>query len=104
MPWAVFDELNKEREAQEEQLFANPRNAASGTLKLQNSAVVASRKLDAFFYYLLGESLPCENHYDNLQAAHSWGFKISTAIKVCKNLQEVFEFINYWDIERKIFR
>lgn len=101
MPWAVFDELNKEREAQEEQLFANPRNAASGTLKLQNSAVVASRKLDAFFYYLLGESLPCENHYDNLQAAHSWGFKISTAIKVCKNLQEVFEFINYWDIERK---
>jgi len=101
MPWAVFDELNKEREAQEEQLFANPRNAASGTLKLQNSAVVASRKLDAFFYYLLGESLPCENHYDNLQAAHSWGFKISTAMKVCKNLQEVFEFINYWDLERK---
>lgn len=101
MPWAVFDELNKEREAQEEQLFANPRNAASGTLKLQNSAVVASRKLDAFFYYLLGESLPCENHFDNLQAAHSWGFKISTATKVCKNLQEVSEFINYWDIERK---
>ncbi|MCE5332244.1 MAG: NAD-dependent DNA ligase LigA [Bacteroidales bacterium] len=101
MPWAVFDELNKEREAQEEQLFANPRNAASGTLKLQNSAVVASRKLDAFFYYLLGENLPCENHYDNLQAAHSWGFKISTATKVCKNLQDVSDFINYWDVERK---
>ena len=101
MPWSVFDELNKEREAQEEQLFANPRNAASGTLKLQNSAVVASRKLDAYFYYLLGENLPSESHYDNLQAAHSWGFKISTATRVCKNLQEVADFINYWDSERK---
>ncbi len=101
MPWSVFDELNKEREAQEEQLFANPRNAASGTLKLQNSAVVASRKLDAYFYYLLGENLPSESHYDNLQAAHAWGFKISTATRVCKNLQEVADFINYWDSERK---
>ena len=101
MPWSVFDELNKEREAQEEQLFANPRNAASGTLKLQNSAVVASRKLDAYFYYLLGENLPGERHYDNLQAAHSWGFKISTATRVCQNLQEVADFINYWDSERK---
>ena len=101
MPWSVFDELNKEREAQEEQLFANPRNAASGTLKLQNSAVVASRKLDAYFYYLLGENLPSESHYDNLQAAHSWGFKISTATRVCQNLQEVADFINYWDSERK---
>lgn len=101
MPWSVFDELNKEREAQEEQLFANPRNAASGTLKLQNSAVVASRKLDAYFYYLLGENLPSESHYDNLQLAHAWGFKISTATRVCKNLQEVADFINYWDSERK---
>lgn len=101
MPWAVFDELNREREAQEEQLFANPRNAASGTLKLQNSAVVASRKLDAYFYYLLGENLSSDQHYGNLQAAHSWGFKISDATRVCQNLQEVADFINYWDIERK---
>lgn len=101
MPWSVFDELNREREAQEEQLFANPRNAASGTLKLQNSATVASRKLDAYFYYLLGEKLPAELHSENLKAAHSWGFKISEATKVCKTLDEVSEFINYWDVERK---
>lgn len=101
MPWAVFDELNREREAQEEQLFANPRNAASGTLKLQNSAIVASRKLDAYFYYLLGENLSSDQHYGNLQAARSWGFKISDATRVCQNLQEVADFINYWDIERK---
>ncbi len=101
MPWAVFDDLNREREAQEEQLFANPRNAASGTLKLQNSAIVASRKLDAYLYYMIGENLPYENHFDNLNAAKSWGFKISDATKVCKGLNEVFNFINYWDIERK---
>ncbi|MHB9141789.1 MAG: NAD-dependent DNA ligase LigA, partial [Paludibacter sp.] len=101
MPWSVFDELNREREAQEEQLFANPRNAASGTLKLQNSATVASRKLDAYFYYLLGEKLPAELHSENLKAAHSWGFKISEATKVCKTLEEVSGFINYWDVERK---
>jgi len=101
MPWSVFDDLNREREAQEEQLFANPRNAASGTLKQQNSTVVASRKLDAYFYYLLGENLPNESHFDNLQAAHSWGFKISDAMRVCHNLDEVTAFINYWDIERK---
>jgi DNA ligase (NAD+) len=101
MPWAVFEELNREREAQEEQLFANPRNAASGTLKLQNSAVVASRKLDAYLYYLLGENLTAKTHFDNLQNAHSWGFKISDATKVCKTLTEVTEFINYWDVERK---
>jgi DNA ligase (NAD+) len=101
MPWSVFDELNREREAQEEQLFANPRNAASGTLKLQNSAVVASRKLNAYFYYLLGENLPFDLHSENLQAAHSWGFKISDATRVCKTLDEVAEFINYWDVERK---
>ena len=101
MPWAVFDDLNREREAQEEQLFANPRNAASGTLKQQNSAVVATRKLDAYFYYLLGENLPATSHFENLKAAHSWGFKISDATKVCKTLEEVSEFINYWDVERK---
>jgi DNA ligase (NAD+) len=101
MPWAVFDELNAEREAQEEQLFANPRNAASGTLKLQNSAVVASRKLDAYLYYMLGENLPFNSHSENLQAARSWGFKISEATKVCKTLEEVSGFINYWDVERK---
>ena len=101
MPWAVFDELNREREEQEEQLFANPRNAASGTLKLQNSSVVASRKLDAYFYYMLGENLPSDLHSVNLTAAHSWGFKISDATRVCKTLDEVADFINYWDVERK---
>ena len=101
MPWSVFDELNREREEQEEPLFANPRNAASGTLKLQNSKMVASRKLDAYFYYLLGENLPSNLHSGNLAAAHSWGFKISEATKICKSLQEVSGFINYWDIERK---
>ena len=101
MPWAVFDELNREREAQEEQLFANPRNAASGTLKLQNSSVVASRKLDGYFYYLLGENLPSDLHSENLNAARSWGFKISDATQVCKSLEEVSAFINYWDVERK---
>ena len=101
MPWSVFDDLNREREEQEEQLFANPRNAASGTLKLQNSAVVASRKLDAYLYYLLGENLPADLHSENLKAAHSWGFKISDATKVCRTLDEVSAFINYWDVERK---
>jgi len=101
MPWSVFDDLNREREEQEEQLFANPRNAASGTLKLQNSKMVASRKLDAYFYYLLGENLPSDLHSGNLEAAHSWGFKISNATKICRSLSEVSEFINYWDIERK---
>ncbi|MEA4981868.1 MAG: NAD-dependent DNA ligase LigA [Paludibacter sp.] len=101
MPWAVFDEINRERESQEEPLFANPRNAGSGTLKLQNSAIVASRKLDAFLYSLPGDDLPFATHYDSLKAAKSWGFKISDATKVCKTLQEVFDFIHYWDIERK---
>ncbi len=101
MPWTVFDELNKEREAQEEQLFANPRNAASGTLKLQNSSTVSQRKLDAYLYYLLGESLPADMHSENLKAAQRWGFKISDATRVCKSIQEVFDFISYWDVERK---
>ncbi len=101
MPWKVFDELNKEREAQEEPLFANPRNAASGTLKLQNSSVVAGRKLDAFFYYILGDSLPYSSHYENLMKAKEWGFKISDTIKNCTSTEEVFEYIKYWDTNRK---
>ena len=101
MPWSVFEELNIERERQEEPLFANPRNAASGTLKLQSSKQVAARKLDAYFYYMLGENLPAELHSGNLAAAKSWGFKISDATKVCRSLEEVAEFINYWDVERK---
>lgn len=101
MPWNVFEDLNKERESQEEPLFANPRNAASGTLKMQNSAEVAKRKLDSYLYYLLGENLPTNSHYDNLQMAKTWGFKISDAMKRCKTLSEVLDFINYWNIERK---
>lgn len=101
MPWEVFEKLNREKEAREEPLFANPRNAASGTLKLQNSAIVASRKLDAYLYYLLGEELPCDGHYENLQAAAGWGFKISEHTKKVHSLEEVFEYIRYWDTERK---
>ena len=101
MPWEVFEELNLEKEAREEPLFANPRNAASGTLKLQNSAIVASRKLDAYLYYLLGEELPCDGHYENLQAAAGWGFKTSEHMKKAHSLEEVFEYIRYWDTERK---
>jgi len=101
MPWKVFDDLNKERAELEEALFANPRNAASGTLKLQNPTMVASRKLDSYLYYLLGENLPFDGHYENLEKARNWGFKISDAIKKCSTLNEVFDFINYWDKERK---
>ncbi len=101
LPWAEFDRLNAEREAQEEPLFANPRNAASGTLKQQNSAVVAARKLDAYFYYVLGEELPADTHYGNLQYARSLGFKISDAIRLCHSIDEVFDYINHWDTERK---
>ena len=101
MPWDVFEELNREREAREEPLFANPRNAASGTLKSQNSSVVASRKLDAYLYYLLGENLPCDGHYENLQEAAKWGFKISNAMQKCHTLEEIFDYIKYWDTERK---
>lgn len=101
LPWAEFERLNKEREAQEEPLFANPRNAASGTLKQQNPAIVAERKLDAYLYYVLGEDLPSDTHYGNLEAARSWGLKVSDAIKVCKSLSEIFDYINYWDTERK---
>ena len=101
LPWAEFDRLNKEREEQEEPLFANPRNAASGTLKQQNPAVVAARKLDAYFYYLLGEELPAETHFDKLEAARSWGFKIPNVIRVCNSLEDIYDYIAYWDVERK---
>ena len=101
MPWESFEALNREREAREEPLFANPRNAASGTLKSQNSSVVAARKLDAYLYYLLGEDLPADGHYECLQKAAQWGFKISEHMKKARTLQEVFDYINYWDTERK---
>lgn len=100
MPWKSFDALNEERERQEEPLFANPRNAASGTLKLQNPAVVASRGLDAYFYYLLGDKLPSDDHYKNLQLAHQWGFKISDAMRELYTLQDVKKYIDYWDVAR----
>ena len=101
MPWAVFERLNKEREAAEEPLFANPRNAASGTLKSLDTRVVASRQLDAYLYYLLGSELPAEGHYENLEAARRWGFKISEGMRKVKTVEEILEFINYWDVERK---
>lgn len=101
MPWAVFEALNKEREEQEEPLFANPRNAAAGTLKSQNSAVVAARGLDAYLYYLLGDNLPADTHYENLQRARAWGFKISDAMRILHSVDEMKEYINYWDTERK---
>ena len=101
MPWAVFEKLNKEREEAEEPLFANPRNAASGTLKSQKSSLVASRQLDAYLYYLLGEELPADGHYENLEVARQWGFKISEGMKKVKTLQQIYDFINYWDTERK---
>lgn len=101
LPWAAFDRLNQEREAQEEPLFANPRNAASGTLKLQDSQEVAKRGLDCYLYYMLGEELPQSKHYDRLQMAKEWGFKISDAVRVCRSLEEVMAYIHYWDTERK---
>lgn len=103
MPWKVFERLNEEREAKEEPLFANPRNAASGTLKQQNSAIVAKRSLDAYLYYLIGDNLPHDGHYENLQEAAKWGFKISKEARKCTTLNEVFEFIHYWDVARKDF-
>ena len=101
MPWESFEALNREREAREEPLFANPRNAASGTLKSQSSAVVAARKLDAYLYYLLGEDLPGDGHYENLQAARAWGFKISEHMQKARTLQDIYDYIHYWDTERK---
>ena len=101
LPWERFEALNKQREEQEEPLFANPRNAASGTLKLQDSKEVARRELTCYLYYMLGEQLPGKTHYERLELARKWGFPVSDAIKVCKNVDEVMAFIAYWDTERK---
>lgn len=101
LPWEQFDRLNAEREFNEEPLFANPRNAASGTLKMQNSAEVARRGLDAYFYYLLGDDLPCNNHYDNMMAAREWGFKVSDAMTLLHSIDDVDKFISHWDTARK---
>ena len=100
MPWSSFDRLNKEREEAGEPLFANPRNAASGTLKSKNSSTVAGRGLDAYLYYLLGEGIPGDGHYQNLEAARRWGFQISKNMKLVDTLEGVFQYIDYWDVER----
>lgn len=101
MPWKVFEELNEERAYNEEPLFANPRNAASGTLKTQDSREVARRRLDARFYSLLSDNLPYDNHYQNMEAARSWGFKVSPAMKLLHTLDEVDDYIHHWDEHRK---
>lgn len=101
MPWNVFEQLNREREAAEEPLFANPRNAASGTLKSKSSSLVANRHLDAYLYYLLGNDIPTDGHYENIMEAAQWGFKVSQGMRKAKNLQEIFSFISHWDKERK---
>lgn len=101
LPWKEFERLNAERAFNEEPLFANPRNAASGTLKLQNPAEVARRGLDAYFYYLLGENLPCATHFDNMMEARRWGFKVSDAMRRLHSMAEVDEYIGYWDTARK---
>ena len=101
MPWTSFEALNRERAAQEEPLFANPRNAASGTLKSKQASVVAQRKLDAYLYYLLGDELPAEGHYENLQHARQWGFKVSDAMRKVRTLDELYAFIEHWDVARR---
>jgi len=101
MPWSVFEQLNAEREAAEEPLFANPRNAASGTLKSQSSRLVAGRRLDSYLYYLLGDELPTDGHYENLETARSWGFKMSEGMRKAQSLQDIYDYIKYWDTERK---
>ena len=101
MPWTSFERLNKQREENEEPLFTNPRNAASGTLKSKNSSTVAERGLDAYLYYLLGEGIPGDGHYQNMEAARKWGFQVSNAMKLANNLQDIFDYIEYWDKERK---
>ena len=101
MPWASFERLNREREAAEEPLFANPRNAASGTMKSLDSRVVANRQLDAYLYYMLGQQLPAEGHFENLEAARSWGFKVSEGARKVRTVDEILDFIDYWDTARK---
>lgn len=103
MPWKAFERLNADRAFNEEPLFANPRNAAAGTIKLLNPAEVAARGLDAYLYYLLGENLPYDNHYDNMMAARRWGFKVSDAMTLMSSIDEVDAFINRWDTARKEF-
>jgi len=100
MPFQVFEEINKQREEAGEPLFANPRNSAAGTLKIQDPSIVASRKLDAYFYSLMGDKLPSDGHYENLKKASEWGFKISDATRICRNLDEVFKYLHKWDVER----
>ena len=101
MPYASFDRLNREREAAGENLFANPRNAASGTLKQQSSAVVAKRGLDCTLYQMAGDALPFSSHWENLEKARQWGFKVSEWMRVCRSIQEVDDFILEWDTKRK---
>ena len=101
LPWANFEQLNRERQFNEEPLFANPRNAAAGTLKLQKSSEVARRGLDAVFYFLLGDSLPYPDHYRNMKAVGEWGLKVSPQMTVLHSIEEVHKFITYWDVERK---
>lgn len=101
LPWEAFEKLNAEREFNSEPLFANPRNAASGTLKLLNPKEVSRRGLDAFFYYLLGENLPYDTHFENMQAARRWGFKVSEVMTRLHSIDDVEQYINHWDIARK---
>lgn len=101
LPWRNFERLNAEREAAGEPLFANPRNAASGTLKSKKTSVVAQRGLDAYLYYLLGTTLPSDNHYGNLQKAAEWGFKVSSAMKTVSSLEEIYQYIDFWNEERR---
>jgi len=101
MPWSSFETLNREREEQEEPLFANPRNAASGTLKMQDSRIVASRRLESYMYNMLGESLPTDSHFDNMTLARAWGLNVSRSMTKCRNLEEIFAFLKQWDVERK---
>jgi DNA ligase (NAD+) len=101
LPWSSFEQINKEREEQEEPLFANPRNAASGTLKLLDSRVVASRRLESYIYNITGEDLPTDSHFENLKLARNWGLNVSDTMRKCKSPDEIFDFINYWNVERK---
>ena len=100
MPWESFERLNAERERREEPLFANPRNAASGTLKSKKSAAVAQRRLDAYLYYLLGDALTAQTHYERMQQAARWGFKVSPTAKLAHSLQDIYDYIDYWDEAR----
>ena len=101
MPWQSFERLNDERSRAGEDLFANPRNAASGTLKSKDPKVVSQRGLDAYLYYLLGEDIASTGHYENMESARSWGFQVSKDMRLCNTLEELWEYISYWDVHRK---